>query len=77
MEKSRRKPNQKNRTDENTEAKVAAFALEYPAYGPVRASNELRKRGVFISPAGVRCAWLRHGLARFKQQLAGLERNFT
>ena len=52
IEKTRRKPNQKNRTDELTEAAVVAFALDNPAYGQVRASNELRKAGVFISPAG-------------------------
>ena len=77
VEKSRRKPNQKNRTDEATEAAVIAFALEYPAYGQVRASNELRKQGVFISPAGVRCVWLRHDLARFKQRLTALERRMA
>src|SRR4051794_3263280 len=57
VEKNRRMPNPKNRTDEVTEAAVVAFALDYPAYGQVRASNELRKRGVFISPSGVRCVW--------------------
>src|SRR5579859_6783695 len=73
IEKTRRKPNQKNRTDELTEAAVVAFALDYSAYGQVRASNELRKGGVFISPSGVRCVWLRHELASFKQRLAALE----
>jgi len=73
IEKTRRKPNQKNRTDEVTEAAVVAFALDNPAYGQVRASNELRKAGVFISPSGVRCVWLRHELASFKQRLAALE----
>jgi hypothetical protein len=77
VEKSRRKPNQKNRTDESTEAAVVAFAVEFPAYGQVRASNELRKQGVFISPAGVRCVWLRHDLARFKQRLTALERKMA
>jgi len=73
VEKSRRKPNQKNRTDEATEAAVVAFALEHPAYGPLRASNELRKQGVFISPSGVRCVWLRHELASFRKRLVALE----
>ena len=45
VEKSRRKPNPKNRTDEATEAMVIEFALGYPAYGQVRTSNELRKTG--------------------------------
>jgi transposase InsO family protein len=77
VEKSRRKPNQKNRTDEATEAAVVAFALEQPAYGPLRASNELRKQGVFISPSGVRCVWLRHELASFRKRLVALERKMA
>src|SRR3954463_192251 len=74
VEKSRRKPNPKNRTDEPTEAAVVAFAVDYPAYGQVRTSNELRKQGVFISPSGVRCVWMRHNLTCFKQRLVALER---
>jgi transposase len=77
VEKSRRTPNQKNRTHEATEAAVVGFALDYPAHGQVRASNELRKQGVFISPSGVRCVWQRHDLASFKQRLAGLERKLA
>ena len=77
VEKSRRKPNRKNRTDESTEAAVVAFALDYPAHGQVRASNELRKQGVFISPSGVRCVWQRHDLASFKQRLRALERKMA
>ena len=37
-------------------------------------SSELRKRGVFISPAGVRSIWLRHGLERFQKRLVLLEK---
>jgi hypothetical protein len=47
VEKSRRKPNQKNRAHEATEAAVVAFALDYPAHGQARVSNELRKAGGF------------------------------
>ena len=74
IDKSRRKPNPKNRTDEASEAAVVAFAVEFPAYGQVRASNELRKQGVFVSPSGVRSIWLRHALETFKKRLAALER---
>lgn len=77
VEQSRHKPNPKNRTDEATEAAVVAFALEFPAHGQVRASNELRKSGVFLSPAGVRCVWVRNGLATMKQRLAALERKIA
>lgn len=74
IEKTRKKPNVKNRVDEVTEAAVVQLAVDFPAYGQVRASNELRKRGVFVSPAGVRCVWLRHDLERFKKRLAALEK---
>jgi transposase InsO family protein len=73
ISKDRRQPNLKNRVDEQTEAAVVEYAIEEPAHGQVRASNELRKRGVFISPSGVRCVWLRHRLGRFKDRLRALE----
>lgn len=73
-EKTRRKPNIKNRIDETVEDAVNRLAIEFPAYGQVRASNELRKRGVFVSPAGVRCAWIRSNLETFKKRLIALEK---
>ena len=73
ISKDRRRPNLKNRVDEHTESAVVAYAVEEPAHGQVRASNELRKKGVFISPSGVRSIWLRHRLARFKDRLRALE----
>jgi transposase len=73
LEKSRRHPNLKNRVGERTEVAVLAHALDFPAYGPVRVSNELRKRGVFISGGGVRSVWLRHQLSTFKERLRALE----
>ncbi|MGJ0515372.1 MAG: IS481 family transposase [Methylomicrobium sp.] len=73
FDKSRRQPNLKNRVDEATERAVLSHALDYPAHGQVRVSNELRKAGVFVSPSGVRSVWLRHGLANFKVRLKALE----
>jgi hypothetical protein len=61
---NRRKPNLRNRVDESIEMAVKDFALEQPAYGQVRVSNELRKRGIFVSPSGVRSIWLRSSLAQ-------------
>ena len=73
LEKSRRVPNPKNRVDPTVESAVVGYAIEEPAHGQVRVSNELRKRGVFVSPSGVRSIWLRHDLANLKQRLKALE----
>lgn len=70
---SRKKPNIKNRIAADIEERVVSFAIENPAFGQTRASNELRKSGVFISPAGVRCVWQRHDLETFKKRLKALE----
>lgn len=70
---NRRVPNVKNRTELHIEERVVAFAIENPAFGQTRASNELKKEGVFISPCGVRCVWLRHDLETFQKRLKALE----
>ena len=72
---NRRKPNLQNRVDQSTEDAVVAFALEQPAFGQLRTSNELRKKGIFISASGVRSVWLRHNLENFRKRLANLERH--
>ena len=72
-EKSKRKANIRNRVSEQVEQAVVEVAFEEPAYGQKRVSDELRQRGVFISPAGVRCVWLRHDLETFKKRLKALE----
>ncbi|QKM46847.1 hypothetical protein B7760_00848 [Burkholderia glumae] len=51
---NRRKPNPKHRVEESTEIAVLAYAMEQPANGQVRVSNELRRRGIFVSASGVR-----------------------
>lgn len=74
FDKSRRHPNPKNRVEEQIEKTVVGFAIRFPAYGQLRASNELRKENVFVSPSGVRSIWLRHNLASLKTRLAALEK---
>ncbi|MDC7218200.1 MAG: helix-turn-helix domain-containing protein, partial [Spirochaetales bacterium] len=72
LDSSRRVPNHKNRVDERTETAAVALAIDNPALGQVRVSNELRKAGVFVSPGGVRSIWLRHGLETMKKRLLAL-----
>jgi transposase InsO family protein len=70
---SRKKPNVKNRVPEYIEEAVIEIAIENPALGQVRASNELTQRGILVSPTGVRSIWLRNDLETLKKRLKALE----
>lgn len=73
QEMSRAKPCVKNRVESHIEEAVVNFAFEQPAFGQLRVSNELKKRGILVSPGGVRSIWLRHDLESFKKRLKALE----
>jgi len=70
---SRKKPVLRNRVEEHIEEAVIKLATDNPSLGQVRVSNELRKKGLFISPGGVRSVWLRNDLETFKKRLKALE----
>ena len=70
---SRKKPIVKNRVVEHVERAVVDLAIENPALGQLRASQELQQRGVLVSSSGVRSIWLRHDLKTLKKRLKALE----
>lgn len=73
LEISRSKPILKNRVAPSIEEAVIKMAFDYPAWGQFRVSNELRKRGIFISAGGVRTVWQRNDLEVFSKRLKALE----
>jgi len=72
-EMTKRRPKLKNRVAPEVEEAVVAIAVEQPAWGQTRASNELKRRGIEVSPFGVRSIWIRHDLRTMKDRLKALE----
>ena len=73
MDISKKKPILKNRVPEHVEKAVVELAVENPALGQLRASQELQRRGIMISSSGVRSVWRRHDLQELKKRLKALE----
>lgn len=74
VEKTRRAPRISNRVDQGVEEKILGYSLEFPTHGQVRVSNELKQKGVIVSPGGIRGVWLRLGLEKKGQRLKRLEK---
>ena len=70
---SRKKPLMANRVDPHIEQAVIEITVDFPSYGQSRVSNELKKKGILVSPGGVRSIWLRNDLSNFKHRLKALE----
>ncbi|AJQ52551.1 MULTISPECIES: IS481 family transposase [spotted fever group] len=70
---SRKRPILKNRVSEHIEQAVINLAIENPALGQLRASQELLRQGIIVSSSGVRSIWLRNDLETLKKRLKALE----
>lgn len=70
---SKRKPIIKNRVPEHVERAVIALAIDNPALGQLRASQELLQQGIIVSSGGVRSIWLRSDLETMRKRLKALE----
>lgn len=70
---SRKKPVIRNRVPEHVERAVVELAIENPALGQLRVSQELLQRGIVVSSGGVRSIWLRNEMETMKKRLKALE----
>lgn len=71
--KPRTVPNIKNRSITEVENQVMQLTFVQPRWGQVRIARQLRRRGTKISPSGVRCIWMRHGMETIEKRLKVLE----
>lgn len=62
-----------NRVSNIERAVIIEIATEFPEYGQKRAADELRERGIKISPGGVRFIWLKNDLETYEKRIKALE----
>jgi hypothetical protein len=74
---SRRQPNLKNRVDPRIEEAVVTLAIDQPRWGRAKVASALARRDLVISPAGIRCVWLRHNLETMEKRLGRREARNT
>ncbi len=70
---SRGQPILKNRTPPEIERAAVEMAIEQPAWGQLRGADALKRRGLSISPSGVRGVWQRHELTSMKRRRKALD----
>jgi transposase InsO family protein len=63
------------RVSPEIEEEILRYSLEHPTRGQARVANDLRLKGVEISPGGVRNVWLRHELETRYRRLLRLEQH--
>jgi transposase InsO family protein len=73
IEKTRRKPNPLNRVANEVEQAVLDMALQMPALGQCRVADQLRVKGIMVSPGTIHNIWKRHGINTFQLRLRQLE----
>lgn len=70
----RNKPLLKNRVLPEIERRVVELSCSSPGMGRTRVAAVLKEEGLVISPSGVRCVWLRHGLETMAQRESRAQR---
>jgi molybdenum-dependent DNA-binding transcriptional regulator ModE len=63
------RPLVKNRVQPAVETAVVEMATQEPGWGQARVADDLKRKGMAISPFGVRSIWLRHNLETIKKRL--------
>lgn len=74
VEKSRKMPRQGNRVSDEIEKAILDYSLEFPTQGQVRVANELKQKGITVSPGGIRAVWIRHEIKTKDLRLKRLEK---
>lgn len=59
----RRKPDMPNRTPTQLEQQILSLTRGYPTFSYIRLAQEMRSKGIAVSPTTVRYVWQRHGLS--------------
>ena len=73
-DRSRRKPNYKNRLPAGTEEAILRMTMEHPTWGHLRIATQLLlEQDTHVSGGGVRRVWIRHDLRLMKDRLRALE----
>jgi transposase InsO family protein len=65
-----------NRVSEELEKAVLDYCLEFPTHGPLKASQQLKLKGIHVGIGAIRGVWLRNDMVTKHQRLLRLEKHY-